>query len=710
MGTALLINAYTVDEDGDALVRTGSDKHVEIVDEAESFVGAQTRIHWNSDYHTVNGTDYMDAVKFFRDDAGVTEDYNFNWLLDQYGNIIGVTAITGNYAVLKDLVWINGTPGHAEATLVYMNGTEVDDVVINSIDGATGNDIDTHFGAWSVNDAAPALGNRTEVGFTTTRGNEAVVSDNTNYNGLYEGLALYRVDTNSDGSVNLEGIEGYPTDWRFEVYYVDDCSVNSNITAILDNGSVEVQLNNNTQFLVKTGDTYAAGTRADLPTINWETAEVFYTDVNDDGIAENVYVKSYSSITGSYIFVTEEGAHIDTETWGVTLEGAYIDGVQTDVATTRAIAQELLRNPGKLYYITDWVVDHDTPAYGMLNGIALVNEGNDNDVQILSDRANYIEDASNVTYSGGVLHVNNGLAYDVADSAIVIYDDEAYEVSLSDMISGIRSGRYGVWVVGNRNTDAAVVYVGERLEEVNTIDLDPETGLIVAEPTKDEPNTYTVTIDDKNDDGELDVDVSMDATSEYATFYVQKAGATSGEWGDAETDVVLENVAAGETYNVWVYTECDGVCSDEMWTIEIEGWNIISDAVERVTGTGGTYNTLKQDLDVYYSYTAAVNNAVDLSIANFDWIRFYGDNDKVITNDSSNGWYVKYMTFSTTGNALAEDNYDTEAQTLNNEVDGSVWYNAISTTSLENNHIVVLSYTPQDEGSERVYIAFEIEK
>ena len=73
-------------------------------------------------------------MKFFRDDAGVSEDYNFNWYLDQYGNVIGATGITSNYAVLKDIIWITGRPGYAEATLVYMDGSEAT-VTVDSIDG-----------------------------------------------------------------------------------------------------------------------------------------------------------------------------------------------------------------------------------------------------------------------------------------------------------------------------------------------------------------------------------------------------------------------------------------------------------------------------------------------------------------------------------------------------------------------------------------------
>ena len=125
------MNAYAALNDGKVI--SGEDQYVEIVGAAESFVGAQTTIHYNADTHTINGTEYNDAYKFFRDDAGVTEDYNFTWYLDQYGNVIGATGITSNYAVLKDIIWIQGTPGYAQATLVYMDGTEAT-VTVDSID------------------------------------------------------------------------------------------------------------------------------------------------------------------------------------------------------------------------------------------------------------------------------------------------------------------------------------------------------------------------------------------------------------------------------------------------------------------------------------------------------------------------------------------------------------------------------------------------
>ena len=287
------------------------------------------------------------------------------------------------------------------------------------------------------------------------------------------------------------------------------------------------------------------------------------------------------------------------------------------------------------------------------------------------------------------------------------------------LAEAIADGSYGIWVVGNQFNNTATVYVGTKLEQTNTITVTPAKdvadGALIPDADDPDGQNYTYTINDKNDDGKLDLVVKMDATSQYATMVVTETtkGASTVISPNTDGTVTLPNVAKGDTYKVTVTTECNGQCAEPAraeWTITIDGWNIISKAVDRVAGTGGTHNTLEQDLDVYYSYTDAVNRPVELSIANFDWVRFYGDNDLVITNDSSNGWFVKYMTFSTTAQALDEDNYENEAKVMSNNVDNTVRYNSIQTTELEDNHIVVLSYTPQNEGNERVYVAFQIEK
>ena len=89
----LLVNAVTDGTDWHDAIATDGDEHVEFVGAAESFVGAQTYIQWNDNQHTVGGDVYNDALHFHLDAAGLNGDINYNWYLDQYDNLIGVTAI-----------------------------------------------------------------------------------------------------------------------------------------------------------------------------------------------------------------------------------------------------------------------------------------------------------------------------------------------------------------------------------------------------------------------------------------------------------------------------------------------------------------------------------------------------------------------------------------------------------------------------------------
>ncbi len=701
VGDMLLVNAYT-NLDTDKVINTGEAEqvgdeaqYVEIVSAAESFVGAQTTIHYNANTHTINGTEYNDACKFLRDDAGTREDYNLNWWLDQYGNVIGATAIADNYAVMKDMIWIDGRPGYAEATLVYMDGTEAT-VTVDSIDGNYRND-ETHFGWWSNNDTTPALNDAQRVGFF---GDNANVSSNSNYNGLYEGYALYRVDTNSDGSVNLEGIESYVSDWLMVIHYVDNATLNANRTALTNNGRVVTQLSNDTAILVKSGDIYTACSRADLPTINWETAEVFYSDADNNGIAENVYVKSYSSITGDYIFPTSNAARLETTTWGVIVEGVYIDGELTEVATTKDIADQLINNKGKLFRITDWVVNHDTPAYGMLNGVNLVDEDNDN--ERINRDVNYLEKVDQLKYTGGLLYVNQSLAYDVTDTVEVIYQNEPYTMTLADAVAAIQKDKtaHGIWVEGDANGDAAIVYVGTRLNEDSSITVTPNNGLVADEDNPDN-STYTYTINDMRDNGKLSIDVK--ANGYGAELSIKDK--------DGEPVSAITNVKAGDTYTVTVTTECNGDCSPETWTIEIkDGWNMISNAVPYIRN-GQNNAQMAKDVNVYFSFDDAIKAENIKTVYNDNT---YQDILLSLDKDVLTGTALNVVPFTDAN--PSEPGFEAATKT-EVEVDTSTttWtakYTGVN--KLENTTIVVVELTARDPANPsqpagNVYFAFQMD-
>ena len=630
VGDMLLVNAYTNDKDE---VISGDGQYVEIVSAAESFVGAQTTIHYNADTHTINGTEYNDAYKFFRDDAGVTEDYNFTWYLDQYGNVIGATGITSNYAVLKDMIWVNGgrDGGYAEATLVYMDGTEAT-VTVDSID-----EFDFSTPNWDENDVTPYLADSIESVFNGT-GNFGGVSSDSSLNGNYDGFAMYRVDTNSDNSVNLEGIERYATG-NFEIEYANDVTLDIDASAIVNLGDgVVAHVSNNTQILVNNADgTYTAYTgTANLPDYNWQSVEVFYDDEDGDNIADYVYIKTFRSVHGDYVFATSSAHQISSNDYGVTVEGVYVDGELTTVTTTPEIAHELIANQGKLYFATWTADDSDDANYGKLHDITLVNEARDNDIQILfGGIANYLEDTSNLQLVGNTLYVDGRLSYNVTNANEVIFQNNTYEMTLADVVKAIQEGAdYGIWVVGNRYNNTTTVYVGTKLEETNTISVNRAADVAAEDVSIVGPtsmtNDWTVTINDKNDDGQLDLVVDMNAVSQYAYFTVEEL--VNGHktlldtYEQSDGAATLNDVAEGDVYVITVYTECDGtVCTAAQWRVVVEGWNIISNAITDVTNASGTTLVAGYDYDVYYDIEEAAKYAPTLSVDAAEALAVYFD-------------------------------------------------------------------------------------
>ena len=202
---------------------------------------------------------------------------------------------------------------------------------------------------WAENDVTPYLADSIESVFNGT-GNFGGVSSDSSLNGNYDGFAMYRVDTNSDNSVNLEGIERYATG-NFEIEYANDVTLDIDASAIVNLGDgVVAHVSNNTQILVNNADgTYTAYTgTANLPDYNWQSVEVFYDDEDGDNIADYVYIKTFRSVHGDYVFATSSAHQISSNDYGVTVEGVYVDGELTTVTTTPEIAHELIANQGKL--------------------------------------------------------------------------------------------------------------------------------------------------------------------------------------------------------------------------------------------------------------------------------------------------------------------------------------------------------------------------
>ena len=362
----------------DKIVGVGEVKLVEIVGKAESFEGAQSKNWYNAAKHTIDDKDYNDAVRFYLNDAGTTKTAKFTWFLDQFGNLIGDAEIdNSNYAVIKDIVWIVGKPGHAEATLVFMDGKE-DTVTVDTMDGLTAPNglsgaFDKDCTGWEVN-LSDAY---TQVGFDG-EDEYVYVSSDSKYNGEFEGMALYKVNYNKDGNVDLVGYDF--------VDYDKNVTVDTKASLIANTESGKLNINDNTEFLVRSGEgtkadpyTYTSYNRNNLPQYAALSAEIYYT-VGTDGFVNRVYIKSAADAAsfGDHLFVTTKSYYKvtgDKETYKMDV---IIDGEEQTICANKSVMEDLAANKGKLLHVT-WEKNSAEGYYGFAASVSLVNESSDCD-------------------------------------------------------------------------------------------------------------------------------------------------------------------------------------------------------------------------------------------------------------------------------------------------------------------------------------------
>ena len=698
VGQMVLLNAYT-DPTNSATVsgkvdNTNTGKYGEIYGVAESLVGAQSTI-WNRvDRHTVNGEDYYDAVKFYLDQAG-TDTTNHTWYFDQYDNLIGVTdIISGNYAVLKDIRWVVGTPGHAEATLIDLAGNE-STVTVDTLDGF-------YFGGstWTQtdDDAEPSY----RAGTTgVIAGGTAYVSDDTIHNGHYYGYAMYRVDTNMDGTVSLEGAEWTAAGVETTIVnYVDNATLRTGSSTVMDGNSIVVHINNATQFLVLNGDdSFSAyeGTNA-LPLFVDDTVDLFYKDVNGDAIADYVYVKdaAVAADFGSLLYVVEDdytGPLTDGATTIYRLN-VVVDGVERTVTTNNAaLAEYLSDNVGKVFYATfDETATSGT--YGYLTNAQLVNFATDGaigatgySVDYLASDNIYRVDDTLVDYYAA----NNNVGYRVTDSTPVV--------------GGTLSGDlddYGIWVVyttvGGEKI-ASLVYVGTKLDQDSSPvvsgkyeDADGDDVILSAVANSAE-TVYTVTLPEGETSADVRVTgthfnavVSIDNTT-WAPVWSEPKGVDSKR---PDITVMAEDGYHTETFTVAV----DGTAA-----------SVITDAVISIQN-GAKNAQFAEDLEMYFNYEDALKNAATLKTENYASVILFVDGHKVCADTGmAAGYAAKIWKFTDSSNAPKTD-FDVYATTLNMTAMGESSQIQISGTDV--NSIFVVQFIQQGTGTP-VYFAFQID-
>ena len=172
------------------------------------------------------------------------------------------------YAVLKDIIWEVGRPGYTEATLVNMDGSEYTATVVKFDGIGTAGNFNKQ-----MDNAEPALDDDN----TAFPGVSSDSSDNT----FYEGYALYRVYTNDDGTVDLDGADNYSGGTASNVYvrHEDGVMIDTDSHHIVLSNGTTITVDDSTEFLVRDADanTYTAYTLSTVPSFDNDVCDIYYT-------------------------------------------------------------------------------------------------------------------------------------------------------------------------------------------------------------------------------------------------------------------------------------------------------------------------------------------------------------------------------------------------------------------------------------------------
>jgi len=486
---------------------------VEVVAKAESFQGAQTSI-WSDTYkHTIDKKDYLDAHQFNLNKASKDGTAKYTWFLDQFGNLIGSVEIDNdNYAVLKSIIWKNGEDDHAEAKIMYMDGTE-ETVTVDTIDG-----LKDKAGVSDLRDGE-FYGDFSENlnSFTTVQGDtngdvkfeskEARVSTSGSSNKAYQGMALYLVETNKDGSVNLQGID---KNNKAYVEYSDKATVNASSNVLTyeneQGKTVKYAVSSNTKFIVRELDendkyTYTQYPLSELPKYKDASAEVYFV-VGANQFVSYVYIKNATDAAAmsDYIFVAEaNNSSIEYRIDGTKFFiKVFVDGKEEWVQTSESTAATLAKNAGKLFKAVWGDGTPEKGAYGVLQSAQLVNESTDSDVYNGKTKATvdyvtgkyFSDDHTMVSYKGYEAKAS-ALDYSWNLDGATIINAKGEKVDFSDL-----SKQDGIWVVSEENKyegKALFVYVGEALSDNVDLTASYKTN---AEDAKDTALNFV-----KNDEG-----------------------------------------------------------------------------------------------------------------------------------------------------------------------------------------------------------------
>ena len=361
-GDYVLLNAYTLPTNDSkvsgAVAYTGTegtDYYGEIVAKAESFTGAQTIIYWNNEQHNVAGTVYDDAVKFILDEAGNSTE-NHTWFLDQYGSLIGAAdiAATDSCGVINRIWWGGNTAdgtGVATANVTYMDGTTaVLDISTLIYNGAAAENRNTTYiakgGKLSHNTAALKV--MSGDTYSTAPTSYFYIDDYIDQNARVDKTGaqilnddMFQFTTQPNGTVAAVEVSGNGAGATATVNGSTVTTTTKKALRSLDvavgtdalyNG--KLLTNSATIFLVRSGNgdtvpfTYKSVTGINAIG-NYVQGEVDYVDLNDDGVADYVYIIAASDTAkaeGLFYYAGNNNYSYNTTTGYWTING-FMDGV-----------------------------------------------------------------------------------------------------------------------------------------------------------------------------------------------------------------------------------------------------------------------------------------------------------------------------------------------------------------------------------------------
>ena len=696
-GDWLLVNVNEVDTTKIVLTsnkKPEAVKTVEVVGKADSFVGAQTEVYYKSNQHTIDKKDYNDAYTFYLDEAGMDGTVNFTWFLDQFGNLIGDVAIDNtNYAVLKNINWETGKPGYAEATLVYMDGKE-DTVKVASIDGVAYNggehkelcgDFEAEF-----DNAVPTLSDSENSNKFV--GKKAYMSSDTTYTGNYDGMALFMIETNKDGTVNLQGIDANNNDkiTKHYVDFLDEATIKTDVGTIsvadatAYNGTKKLALDNNTKFIVREVEdgkyVYKTYTLKDLPDYAAGSVTLYYT--MSGNFVNRVYIKHAvdQGDFAKYIFVPTNADKyikriVGEKTWQAYV---YINGELKWIETTEANAKTLAENTGKLFEVKDWDKAYDSEFYGRCEEIDLVNEATDDDAWLKNtdSQSDYVT-KWDINADGDTI-VSDSIVWRLSDKTrIVTADGEKLSMSDLSKISSRDFETKGIWVVSAKadyEGKADYVYVGEKLSDdvsakgaytYTTVDGKTANGVMTFEK-----NAFTKTLENDAKVGSA----KLSANDKNASVSYSKG------W--------LVNLDGGDFYVANYTFNQDPVVSATQYTVTVTAEDGVTTATYTFKLTNGD-TTAAPDLTSFYGYQVKAYGGNLTGNETYRTVWFTEGSTiefSKLTATSTTGTVTKYETWDDAANAWVEV---TGNLTVSENVD-TTWVR-VTVTLNGDNHLFVLN-------------------